>query len=174
MSTLTRVLLVLTALVVVAHLVFAAAVYGTLPAQIPTHFNAAGVPDAFGSRANWWLLPIVNVLSAALTIGVTLLLPSRPSWLNMPNKAEILALPEEGQRAVVRQAQPGMLALGCSVALVMLYLQYTTWVIARGGASPGMAGLIVFLPLVSLAVLPGILVPVGRELKRWQLAGARR
>ena len=174
MSTPTRVLLVLTALVVVAHLTFAAAVYGALPAQIPTHFNAAGIPDGFGPRSSWWFLPVVNVLSAALTLGVTLLLPNRPSLLNLPSKAEILALPLEGQRAVVRQAQPGLLALGLSVACLMLYLQYATWNVAHGGTAAGMGGLIVFVPIVSLAALPGILVPVGRELKRWQEAGAGR
>jgi uncharacterized membrane protein len=173
MSTPTRVLLVLTALVVVAHLVFAAAVYGALPAQIPTHFNAAGIPDRFGPRSNWWFLPVVNVLSAALTLGVTLLLPRQPALLNVPRKAELLALPLEAQRDVVRQAQPGMLALGLSVAGVFAYLQYATWVVATGGGSAGLGGLIVVVPIVSVAILPAILVPVGRELERQQ-ASARR
>jgi uncharacterized membrane protein len=173
MSTPTRVLLVLTALVVVAHLALATAVYGALPAQIPTHFNAAGIPDGFGPRSHWWFLPVVNVLSAGLTVGVTLWLPSRPSLLNLPSKAEILALSPNAQRAVVREAQPGMLALGLSVAALFLYLQYATWVVAQGGQAVGMSRVIIIMPVISLAVLPAILLPVGRELRRQQATIAR-
>jgi len=170
MSVPTRILLTSTILVVAAHLLFSATVYGDLPARIPTHFNAAGVPDGFGARSSWWLMPMINLASAALTIGVTLALPRRPDLLNLPGKQEILALPRDAQVAVVRQAQPGLLMLSLMVAGVFLFLQYATWEVTQGRTATGIGNLILIIPIVSIAVLPALLVPVSRELRRQQAA----
>jgi len=170
MSVPTRILLACTILVVAVHLAFSAIVYGDLPARIPTHFNAAGVPDGFGARSNWWLLPMINTASAALTIGVALVLPSRPDLLNLPSKPEILALPRDAQIAVVRTAQPGLLMLSLIVAGTFLFLQYATWKVTQGRTTTGIGNLILIVPIVTIAVLPAMLVPVNRELRRQQAA----
>jgi uncharacterized membrane protein len=44
--------------------------YSTLPGTIPTHFNAAGEADGFGSKASLSALPIIATL---LFIGITVL-----------------------------------------------------------------------------------------------------
>ena len=170
MSVPTRILLASTILVVAVHLAFSAIVYGDLPARIPTHFNAAGVPDGFGARSNWWLLPMINVASAALTIGVALVLPSRPDLLNLPSKPEILALPRDAQIAVVRTAQPGLLVLSLMVAGSFLFLQYAAWEVTQGRTTTGIGNMILIVPIVTIAVLPAMLVPVSRELRRQQAA----
>lgn len=170
MSVPTRILLASTILVVAVHLAFSATVYGDLPARIPTHFNAAGVPDGFGARSSWWLLPTISVASAALMIGVALVLPRRPDLLNLPNKQEILALPRDAQVAVVRQAQPGLLMLSLMVAGVFLFVQYAIWEVTQGRTATGIGNLILIVPIVSIAVLPALLVPVSRELRRQQAA----
>lgn len=168
MSVPTRILLALTIGVIATMLLFSAAVYGDLPAQIPTHFNAAGVPDAFGPRTHWWWLPAISAASSALTVGMSLMIPRRPALLNLPSKPEILALPLDAQIAVVRQAQPGLMALGLLTAAVFLYLQYAVWDVAQGHRTAGIGNLIFILPVVSIALLPAILIPVTRELRRQQ------
>jgi uncharacterized membrane protein len=170
MSVLSRTLLVVTVAAIAALLIFSASVYGDLPARIPTHFNAAGVPDAFGPRSRWWLLPALSVASTALGVGIALMLPRRPDLLNLPSKPEILALPRDAQIAVVTQAQPALLLLNLMVAGVFLYLQYATWQVALGRSTAGLGSLIVIVPIVSLAVLPALVVPVNRELRRQQAA----
>jgi hypothetical protein len=170
MSFATRMLLALVALVLIAQLVFSGMVYDDLPARIPVHFNAAGTPDRFGPRSNWWFLPMVCVGSTALTVGSALLLPRRPDLLNLPSKQEILQLPREAQSAVVRQAQPALLGLALLVAVLMLYLQFTTWNIALGRAASFRGSVLLVLPLLTLLLLPAMLVPVNRELRRQQRA----
>ncbi len=168
MSAPTRVLLAAILLVVATLLIFSAVAYSDLPARIPTHFNAAGTPDAFGPRASWWLLPIIGVVSTASIIGTTLMLPRRPDLLNLPAKREILALHREAQIAVVRQAQPGLLLCGLMAASVFLLLQYATWEVAHGRAGVGVGSLVVIVPIVALATIPAIMLPVSRELRRQQ------
>ncbi|MDX1907095.1 MAG: DUF1648 domain-containing protein [Bacteroidia bacterium] len=45
---------------------FVAYTYPSLPETIPTHFNLAGVPDGWGSRATLWALPGVATLICIL------------------------------------------------------------------------------------------------------------
>jgi uncharacterized membrane protein len=175
MSFPTRLLLGLTLLVVAALLVFSATVYGELPMRIPTHFNAAGIPDGFGPRTRWWFLPIVSLVSTALTVGSAFLLPRWPDLLNLPRKAEILALPPAAQAAVVRQAQPGMMLAGLGMAIFSLLLQYATWEVANGRTGFGIGRFGIIVPVVCVALLlPAIILPVNRELRRQQAALARK
>lgn len=44
--------------------------YGDMPDQVPSHFNAAGEPDAFGSKKSIWGLPFVGLIMA---VGLTML-----------------------------------------------------------------------------------------------------
>lgn len=55
--------------------------YGGLPEQIPTHFNASGVADKFGSRNTIFLLPVFAII---LSAGMMLLLryPHKFNYLN--------------------------------------------------------------------------------------------
>ena len=46
-------------------------------------------------------------------------------------------------------------------------------VVAQGGQAAGMSRVIIIVPIISLAVLPAILLPVGRELRRQQATIAR-
>jgi uncharacterized membrane protein len=174
MSAPTRILLAITLGMVAALLIFSATVYGDLPARIPTHFNAAGIPDAFGPRTRWWLLPAICVATTSLTLGITLAIPGRPDLLNLPSKPEILKLPFAAQQAVVRQAQPGLMLLALSVVILFVWMQYATWQIAQGRSTGGLGSAIIIMPIFSIALLPAILLPARRELKQQQAALARR
>jgi uncharacterized membrane protein len=168
MSFTTRLLLALTLVVTAALLVFAVAVFGDLPVRIPTHFNAAGIPDGFGPRSRWWFLPAVGLLSTAVTVVIALVAPRRPHLLNVPWKAEILALPPAAQATVVHAAQPALMMLGLLSAVLVFQLQYSTWEVANGRTGFGIDRLLVVVPLVSLLLLPAIMLPVNRELRRQQ------
>jgi hypothetical protein len=112
--------------------------------------------------------------STALAVGITLMLPRRPDLLNLPSKPAILALPFAAQQAVVRQAQPGLMLVGLLPAGLLLYLQYATWRVIQGPAGAGIGSLILIVPIVSIALIPAIVLPVSRELRRQQAALARR
>src|SRR6185312_17131780 len=45
---------------VIATFTFVAAHWEQLPVKIPTHFGAAGRPNAWGSKSSVWLLPIIS------------------------------------------------------------------------------------------------------------------
>ncbi|MGD0581891.1 MAG: DUF1648 domain-containing protein [Bacteroidales bacterium] len=36
--------------------------YSDIPGMIPTHFNAAGSPDGFGSKTSLWFLPLTGLV----------------------------------------------------------------------------------------------------------------
>jgi uncharacterized membrane protein len=61
----------ITAALIVYSFFLVRANIGRLPAVIPTHFNAAGEPNGWGSPSILWLLFLVQVL----TCGVLLLAP---------------------------------------------------------------------------------------------------
>lgn len=54
--------------------------YSGLPAKVPTHFNLAGTPDAFGDKSTLILLLILSVSIYALLTAV----PFNPSLINVP------------------------------------------------------------------------------------------
>lgn len=48
-------------LFLVLIMVFTAFHYGELPAEIPIHYNAAGVPDGYGEKQDVWALPAIAI-----------------------------------------------------------------------------------------------------------------
>ena len=57
-------------LAVVISIIVPAVSYSHLPDQIPTHYNASGLPDAYGDKINIWRLPFIGLV---LFIGCFLL-----------------------------------------------------------------------------------------------------
>lgn len=82
-----------------ALLAGAAVLWPQVPDRIPTHFGAGGQPDAWGPRslAVWFGLPLVALALAAVIEGSARWVRTRPEspMVNLPRKAEVLALPEE-------------------------------------------------------------------------------
>lgn len=48
-------------LFLVLMMAFTAFHYGELPAEIPIHYNAAGVPDGYGEKQDVWALPVIAI-----------------------------------------------------------------------------------------------------------------
>lgn len=55
----------------IALFVFLGIKYGSLPDRIPTHFNAAGEIDGWGSKLSIFTIPILGVLIYILTTGIS-------------------------------------------------------------------------------------------------------
>jgi uncharacterized membrane protein len=100
--------------------------WNALPPNIPTHFNAKGEADAWGSKSMIWLLPAISVVMIPL-----MLLLRRYPWLsNVPWEInEENAVQQYG--LIVRLLS----ILACDVSLLFLILLYDTISIAGGGSS---------------------------------------
>ena len=79
---------VLTALAIITALAMTVWGYFALPAIIPTHFDASGVPNAYGGKESLLILPIISI---CLAVSLTFL--SRyPHIYNYPSLAEETSL----------------------------------------------------------------------------------
>ena len=78
LKTLSRVLIVLAAAGFIVALAVFMADYGRVPATVPTHFGADGMPNAWGPKNTFIIFPAVGLLMLALAVGVgTFGLPSK-------------------------------------------------------------------------------------------------
>ncbi|MGA1392881.1 MAG: DUF1648 domain-containing protein [Phycisphaerales bacterium] len=108
-----------------------AAVWGpTLPAKIPLHFDAAGVPDRWGpaSVANWFMLPFVATWMTAIIGGLAVFMPALvrhfPGIVNVPQKKRWMALSPEER---LRTSEPVRWLLGLVGLLVNALFVWILW-----------------------------------------------
>ena len=67
---------------VLVSLVEAARQWNSAPSRVPSHFDAAGHPNAWSSRDDFFLIQVgVTLLIAALFVGIPALLKSTPASL---------------------------------------------------------------------------------------------
>jgi len=120
-----------------------------LPARIPTHFNAAGHPDGWGSPAMLWLIPVM----AAGVYLLMSLVARYPSSFNFPMRIHPAA--RHGLEGVALR----MLSwLKAEVICLFACIQYKTIEFARsaeGRLSP------LFLPAVLVVVFGTIAWHIG-------------
>ncbi len=113
-----------------------------VPETVPTHFNAAGVADAYGSK--WTLL--MGPALALLLLGVFVLLPRFPQLWNFP----VRVTAENRDRLYAISAR----MLEALKVLIVLCLLYTGLLCLRPGLSPWPVYL--FLGLMLGAILLAI------------------
>ena len=124
-----------------------------LPARIPTHFNAAGQPDGWGTPDMLWLLPVV-----ATVIYMLMTLVSRfPGSFNFPMRTTPAT---RRQLETIALNMIGWLKL--EVVGLFAWIQYQTVQFARRGQGTLPA---LFLPAVLVAVFGTI---------AWHIAVMRR
>ncbi len=99
--------------------------YGGLPDQIPTHFNAAGEPDAYGSKTSVWVLPIVGLL---LAVGM-MYLNRFPHLFNYT-----VSITEENAMRQYSKATRMMRVINVLLVFAFVYINYTTIQTALGHA----------------------------------------
>lgn len=164
---------------VLVLVVFAAAVYGTLPDRIPTHFDFSGTATTFSDKRvwNWFDLTLAGVGSWALVTGIGGALPSRPHWFNFPEKERFLALPSEYQGPVIAEMRTMLDIVALGTALLFLSIHVTAWRVALGHEAGGFA----YAPLAAILIAPLTLMWLPRlnrtveaQERRWQGAAKRQ
>ncbi|MDO9262106.1 MAG: DUF1648 domain-containing protein [Flavobacteriaceae bacterium] len=105
----------------VIYFVYVYLQYQHLPDMIPTHFDANGIPDDFGSKNSIWLLPIIAFV---ILIGMRVL-SHYPHQLNYWIKITEVNAPKQYQFGIhiLRFAT-------LYVILLFFYISYTTVKIA--------------------------------------------
>ncbi len=147
------------ALAFVAMWVEAGILYPHLPARFPAHFDIHGAPDRWDPTTafNWFLMPAIGTALAFLLAGIAAALPVLfhrwPSIVNIPRKAQFMALPPQGRERVVTEVSV-MLALTGAVMLgLFCQILYATAQVAQGARAtaplwPALAAIGVILVIV--------------------------
>lgn len=97
----------------------------SLPDRIPTHFNIAGQPNAWGSRDFLWFLPCV---AAGLYLLLTVLGNIRFRRFNLPVRMTEANLPFIQDQTIIMVAW-----IKCEILCLMTYLQWSIVQSARNG-----------------------------------------
>jgi uncharacterized membrane protein len=94
-----------------------------LPDRIPTHFNGAGIPNAWGPPSTLWLLPVI---AAGVYLLITAIAAVPTTRVNLPVRvtAANLAYIQEQTRNMIGWIKVEMIGL-------FLYLQWTIIQAAR-------------------------------------------
>lgn len=94
---------------------------------IPVHFDAAGNPNGFGP---WWMLAAIStgvlVVMGLVHLLVRWLVVNHPTWVNVPAKAQFLALSPEARRRIVPRLGQLLMGFVLLVNLGMLALTRDT------------------------------------------------
>ncbi len=121
--------------------------WSALPQTVPSHFDASGHPNAYGSK--WWLL-LLPGLSVVITAGFTIL-ARYPHLFNYPVRVtpkNALHL-YSGGRLLLRW-------INAVLAWVFAFIEWQTIQVALGNA----AGLPQWFPLVPVALIALVLISV--------------
>ncbi len=145
-----RVLEASAVIILAAHLLYLWTSFNALPATVPTHFNAAGEADAFGSKNSIWELWFVSLgLYALLTATVFIPLKSR-LW-NLPS-----AVKEDASGEKARAVWEMIAALKVLTVLIFLALSWQVVRSAQGLASDWFVPLLLVVGAVAPLVILGV------------------
>lgn len=120
--------------------------YGALPDTVPTHFNAQGEPDAYGSK---FTILILGIIGTVVFIGLETL-SHYPHSFNYPVK-----ITERNAPAQYRLASRFIRLLNLSMSLVFLLVVYLIFESADGTVSPLSSWI---LPLILVLVFTPLVI----------------
>jgi uncharacterized membrane protein len=127
--------------------------YSTLPETIPTHYNAAGEADGFGSKASIIGLPVIATL---LYIGLTLL-NRVPHIFNFPT-------PVTQDNALSQYTNATRMIRYLKLILVLVFAGISFQTIQQAnGAGEGLG--VLFLPLTLVLIFIPLLYFVVKSIK---------
>jgi hypothetical protein len=146
-----------------------AALYTSLPEQIPGHFGLYARPTRWDNRETIWILPFIASLMALGLYGLNRTILKYPGLINLPNKDEFMRLPPDSMRRVVQRLNLHLIGLMATLQLLLGFLVWGTAQVASG-ISSHLSGAIWLFPL-AVAVQVGWLVfdlknSVAREHQR--------
>ncbi|UXU57576.1 DUF1648 domain-containing protein [Staphylococcus agnetis] len=126
--------------------------YHKIPDQVGTHFTLLGHADAFGNKANLWLLPVVFVL--IWKVGVLLI-------YKLPTLRNILS--DDKQPVVTHQFIITGLFSIIHVTVWMLYMNQLHHLLH---GEHNITAIFTLLPIVSLCIYSIILISYGFKKRR--------
>lgn len=142
-------------------LIYTFSSYPQLPEQIPSHFNAAGLPDSWSDKniVTIFLAPLIGLfsyLSLALLNYFLIILPDDPGkFINLPAKRKE-ALGHIGLEKIRSFMARCVWLLNTIVSVMMAYLTYGSINIALGQQTT--LGYVIWLLLLLLLALCFIMV----------------
>lgn len=119
--------------------------FSDLPDKIPSHFNAAGEPDAFSSARSIWILPVTGLITWILLTATGFF----PRIYNYP-----VQITPENAEAQYRTATRLLRTIKCIVVAMFAYMVHRT-ILTASGEAEGMGK--IFLP-VSMVILFGAII----------------
>lgn len=168
----------LAGLFLVLMVVSLAQAWSRLPGDLPLHFSFNGTPESGGSKGELLVVAgIVILATLPLLAGEwwKKLIRRHPRWINMPRKAEILALPREEQELVWELMVEFMAAMGAAMSLLFFLLIRGILAVELDNLDtlpgwalwPGMGA----LALVMLLYIPGMIRMPRKLLSRGGTSG---
>ena len=117
--------------------------YSSLPAQVPIHFNAAGVADNYGSKNTVWLMP---VLSLVMYLGLSAL-QRYPHVYNYPSEVT-----EDNAPRLYRLGVELIRSIKTLIMLTFLFLNYKI-IVSGNEESTGLGTYFLPILLISFTIL---------------------
>lgn len=102
--------------------------YPDLPDRIPTHFNTAGNPDAWGSKTSILLFPGLEILFLVLSMVIY----RYPNYANIPSTIALSQLPDGVRKKAYSLIRSVILITMSLVSFLMFYLTRENLLVARG------------------------------------------
>jgi uncharacterized membrane protein len=136
-----RILIVVLAVSFVSMWLVSLYCYTLLPARIPTHYDAAGVPDAFAAKTIGMALALPTTFTVltgifvAMAVGLPALAARYSRFLNVPNKEQFLKLSVESRTRALEPMRDLSLMMPVPLSLLAIYMAWGTSEIALGRAS---------------------------------------
>ena len=107
-----------------------------LPAQVPVHFGAGGLPDRWAAKGGEFAsLFVVPWLLTGMLYGFSRLTPwfrRHPQWINIPNKKKFLSLPSERQAPFFAMLDLFYASMAAALNLLFLLMNIASVQIALG------------------------------------------
>ncbi|MBI3071343.1 MAG: DUF1648 domain-containing protein [Deltaproteobacteria bacterium] len=117
----------------VALVTMSVASYGALPEKIPVHFSLSGVPDGWSEKViGAWFLPIVAVVMNLIFWGCAWIVRNKPTWVNVPRRAEFVALSPEARAPVTAMLTHFLAWIAALVEGLFIFIQAGMFAVAMG------------------------------------------
>ena len=144
------------AVVLVSWIAFAVAVWGKIPARVPVHFGASGLPDAWGDRPSLLLLPVIGVVLFAVLSVVERI----PQLANYP-----VAVTPENAKALYRLGRQLVATLRLTMTSILAYIFWASVRVAQGEAR-GLSAWFLPATLIAIGGTIALFVPKMYRLKQ--------
>lgn len=108
--------------------------WNSLPSSIPSHFNIAGIPDAWSSKSLILSIPIIFTL----TYIVIIILARIPQHFNY-----VVTITKRNADAQYKIARKMLLCIGLYISIIGFYIPWSSIQVAKGN-SDKLSGLVMF------------------------------